>query len=84
MNRLALVCLIAALLVPSLAAADSPPVAPAKKAPASPMARCVARGIQYFKEIGSYPTLATPPNAGRKAEVVARERCERSVHAFGS
>lgn len=84
MNRLALVFLIAALAVPSLAGAESPPAAPTEKAPASPLARCVERGVQYFKEIGSYPTPATPPNTGRKAETVARQRCERGLHAFGS
>jgi hypothetical protein len=84
MNRLALVSLVAVLAVPALAAADSPPAPPAEKAPASPLARCVARGVQHFKEIGSYPTLTTPPNAGRKAEEVARERCERFPHDFGS
>ena len=43
---------------------------------------CVARGVAYFKEIGSYPTLTAPPNAGRRAEDVARERCERTTTAF--
>ena len=43
---------------------------------------CVERGVSYFKEIGSYPTLSSAPNAGRKAEVVARERCNRTPTAF--
>ncbi len=43
---------------------------------------CVKRGIDYFKEIGSYPTLSSAPNKGRKAEEVARERCERTTTAF--
>jgi hypothetical protein len=43
---------------------------------------CVERGIQYFKDIGSYPTLSQPPNTGRSAEVVARERCNRTTTAF--
>lgn len=43
---------------------------------------CVERGVSYFKEIGSYPTLSSAPNAGRKAEVVARERCNRTTTAF--
>ena len=29
---------------------------------------CVSRGIAYFKEIGSYPTLKSVPNTGRRAE----------------
>jgi hypothetical protein len=44
--------------------------------------QCVARGIAYFKEIGSYPTLNSAPNAGRSAEEVTRERCNRTISAF--
>jgi hypothetical protein len=44
--------------------------------------QCVARGIAYFKEIGSYPTLSSAPNAGRSADEVARERCNRTTTAF--
>lgn len=43
---------------------------------------CVIRGVAYFKEIGSYPTLSTAPNAGRSAEDVTRERCNRTTTAF--
>ena len=43
---------------------------------------CVSRGVQYFKEIGSYPTLSSYPDSGRQAEDVARERCNRSTAAF--
>lgn len=43
---------------------------------------CVARGVAYYKEIGSYPTLQSAPNTGRRAEDVARERCERTTTAF--
>ncbi len=43
---------------------------------------CVGRGVAYFKEIGSYPTLLSAPNAGRAAEDVARERCNRTTTAF--
>jgi hypothetical protein len=43
---------------------------------------CVQRGITYFKEIESYPTLQSAPNAGRRAEDVARERCTRTSTAF--
>ena len=39
---------------------------------------CVANGVAYFKEIGSYPTLSSAPDTGRRAEDVARERCNRS------
>lgn len=49
---------------------------------ADPIASCVARGVAYFKEIGSYPTLSSAPNAGRSAEDVAVERCNRTTTAF--
>lgn len=43
---------------------------------------CITRGVAYFKEVGSYPTLSSAPNKGRKAEDVARERCNRTTTAF--
>jgi len=43
---------------------------------------CTARGVQYFKDIGSYPTLKSLPDKGRRAEDVARERCQRTTTAF--
>lgn len=43
---------------------------------------CIDRGVSYFKEIGSYPTLNSAPNKGRRAEDVARERCSRTYTAF--
>lgn len=48
----------------------------------SPVAACIERGVAYFKEIGSYPALKMAPNAGRSAEVVATERCNRTTTAF--
>jgi hypothetical protein len=39
---------------------------------------CVSRGISYFREIGSYPTLSD----GRDAVTVATERCSRTAGAF--
>lgn len=44
--------------------------------------QCVARGIAYFREIGSYPQLTAPPNRGRDAVEVANERCRRTVGAW--
>lgn len=44
---------------------------------------CVNKGIAYFKDIGSYPKLYSYPDAGRRAEDVAIERCRRSTSAFG-
>jgi len=47
------------------------------------VAACITRGVAYFKEIGSYPTLKSAPNKGRSADEVATERCNRSSMAFG-
>lgn len=41
---------------------------------------CQLKGMAYFKEIGSYPYLSD----GRDAAKVAKERCNRSLVAFGS
>lgn len=46
------------------------------------VAACVRRGVAYFREIGSYPTLQSAPNTGRAAEDVAAERCQRTTTAF--
>lgn len=43
---------------------------------------CVENGVYYFQEIGSYPILLGAPNAGRRADDVARERCNRTTTAF--
>ncbi len=43
---------------------------------------CVDRGITYFKDIGSYPTLLSKPNVGKSSEAVARERCNKTTSAF--
>jgi hypothetical protein len=48
----------------------------------SPVEACTERGIAYFKEIGSWPTLKTYPSIGRPAEEVAKERCSRATTAF--
>lgn len=62
---------------PGIASAPPVPSPPARSQSASVEA-CVARGIAYFIEIGSWPTLST----GRNAATVARERCERTTTAF--
>ena len=46
------------------------------------VAKCTERGVAYFKEIGSYPALTSAPDAGRAAEDVAMERCQRTLTAF--
>lgn len=70
-------CVAATLLTPSIAQSRT-----AKVEPKGEVAACVKRGIAYFKEIGSYPTLKAKPNRGRDAEVVALERCRRTTSAF--
>lgn len=47
-----------------------------------PVTACAQRGVAYFKEIGSYPTLQSAPDAGRAADDVALERCRRTTTAF--
>ena len=44
----------------------------------SPIIACYQRGVAYYKEIGSYPTLSD----GRSAELVVRDRCDRANTAF--
>ena len=41
---------------------------------------CHAKGIRYYSEIGSYPSLSD----GRSAKMVIDEKCARSVSAFGA
>lgn len=43
---------------------------------------CIARGISYYKEIGSYPKLTSKGMAGRLADDVVIEYCNRTVTAF--
>jgi hypothetical protein len=43
---------------------------------------CYDRGVEYFKDIGSWPKLTQPPNEGKNAERVALERCRRTHTAF--
>lgn len=69
-----LICLVAAISVTSC---DS-----GNWNRAAEIAACTQRGIEYFREIGSYPTLSSAPNAGRSADDVAAERCNRTTTAF--
>lgn len=48
----------------------------------TPVESCTERGIAYFKEIGSWPTLNSYPSRGRSAAEVAKERCARAATAF--
>lgn len=50
-----------------------------KKSDTPEYKNCVIEGIQYFKDIGSFPRLSD----GRDAERVAEERCLRTTGAFG-
>ena len=40
---------------------------------------CADRGVKYFKDVGSYPTLQS---TGELASQVALERCKRTTTAF--
>jgi hypothetical protein len=42
------------------------------------ISRCFKKGIEHFKDIGSYPTLST----GKSADKQALERCKRTFKAF--
>jgi hypothetical protein len=55
-----------------------------KSGPNPKIEACVSKGVAYFKEIDSYPTLKSFPNVDSAAEDVARERCSRTTRAFGN
>lgn len=61
---------------------SSAPEAAAGAGSDNPVTACVERGVAYFKEVGSYPTLQSEPNTGRAAKDVALERCQRTTTAF--
>jgi hypothetical protein len=59
--------------------ASAPSSSNSQQSPAlAPMEACVAKGVAYFKKIGSFPTLSD----GRSATQVAYDRCGRTVKAF--
>jgi hypothetical protein len=43
---------------------------------------CTIRGIEYMREIGSYPTMKGPPNEGKPALKFIEERCKRTTSAY--
>lgn len=43
---------------------------------------CVRKGVEWYRDTGSYPYFKTYPNAGRRTEDVVEERCRRSTTAF--
>jgi hypothetical protein len=45
---------------------------------------CHSKGLDYFMDTGSYPTLKSAPNTGRLATDVIKERCSRTPDAFGN
>lgn len=49
---------------------------------ATPVEACTEKGVAYFAAIGSYPTLKSRPDTGKRAEDVARERCTKTTTAF--
>lgn len=69
--------------VPSTNAANATTSATSEQtAETDSVAACTERGVAYFKEIGSDPTLSSAPNQGRSAREVAAERCGRTLTAF--
>lgn len=58
-------------------AAESTPVDNASDMPTT--RECVELGINYYKDIGSYPSLSS----GKDARTEVNERCRRSALAFG-
>lgn len=43
---------------------------------------CVSRGIEYYKSIGSYPTLQSDMFKGKSAKSLVEERCARTSSAY--
>jgi hypothetical protein len=85
MKKNAIYCLLlltACSQSPEAVSEDNSGVAGAATASNDPVAECAKRGVAYFKEIGSFPTLSSAPNAGRDAAEVALERCRRTTTAF--
>ena len=75
----------ALLATPAAAQTTHRPLKPAPAAPAAedgPYQDCVARGIAWFRQMGSYPYLQGYPNRGRPAVDVAAERCRRGNNSF--
>jgi heat shock protein HslJ len=63
------------LLLPLFACSES---AEHYSSSSSAVATCTQRGVKYFKEIGSYPTLSS----GKDATATAKARCNRTTSAF--
>jgi hypothetical protein len=61
---------------------NAAPVSEASTTESDSIAECGKRGVAYFKEIGSYPTLKAAPNKGRSAVDVVAEHCGRTTTAF--
>ncbi|MFY0678227.1 MAG: hypothetical protein JXR18_13165 [Neptuniibacter sp.] len=61
---------------------DSKPVAASQTKPRTDIEICVAKGVKYYKALGSFPELKTGTFKGRLAKDVAREKCGRSLAAF--
>jgi hypothetical protein len=70
------------LVILAIAGCNSEKTPALSSANSDSVSQCVARGVAYFKEMGSYPTLNSPPNVGVPAEDVALERCNRTLTAF--
>jgi hypothetical protein len=76
------VAIILAVLLTGCDSSAQSPGAAAQAVSIDPASACAQRGVAYFRRIGSYPSLKSPPNEGRAAEDVALERCRRNLQAF--
>lgn len=71
--------IILALVLAACSRPESPPgTSEATASGEDPIRSCVEKGVAYFKEIESFPTLSD----GRDAAEVALERCSRTTGAF--
>ena len=39
---------------------------------------CIEKGVKYYKDLGSYPTLST----GENADLKIREKCDFNINMF--
>lgn len=83
--KISILCLVGATLVQLAGCGSEDEIQKVSRAVALDREReaCFDKGLNYFMDIGSYPTLKSAPNEGRLATDVIKERCARTVNAFG-
>lgn len=62
-----------------------PPAAVEKPYQSGPVraSDCYSKGVEYYKEIGSYPTLSSAPYQGKPADMLIHQACSKNPQAFG-